>query len=159
MGGSDRTKVRPAMRHRAIASACLVIAALGAACGGSSPSDDLVGVTWEWRQLTEAEPASQSVVADPQNYTLVFAGEESVYYAKADCNQLRGAYELSDDSLTLKPGPMTLAMCAPESSSDLYVSLLAQVDGYRLDGDQLVLTFGGGAGEMMFANVGPAQLP
>lgn len=70
---------------------------------------------------------------------------------------LSGSYEVNGNSLTLLPGPSTLAECGPDSSYDQYVSLLGQVDGYEIENDKLILTFGDGAGQMIFANAGPAE--
>ena len=126
-----------------------------AACS-SGPPKELFDTTWEWQQLIETAPAAQSLVADSENYTIVFTQGGS-YSAKADCNILSGAYEIDGNNLTLLPGPTTLAECGPDSSYDLYVSLLGQVDGFELENDRLILTFGDGAGQMGFANVGAAE--
>ena len=143
------------MKKTIFVSLFVLSAILLSACSSGLPNE-MLDTTWEWQQLTENAPAAQSVVADSENYTIVFTDDE-LYSAKADCNMLGGGYEVSGDSLTLLPGPSTMAMCPPESSHDLYVGLLAQVDGYELDGGKLILTFGDGAGQMIFANVGSAE--
>lgn len=109
----------------------------------------MLDTTWEWQQLIETAPAAQSVVPDSENYTIVF-NQDGIYNAKADCNMVSGAYEIDGNSLTLLPGPTTLAECGPDSSYDLYVGLLGQVNGYEMENDGLILTFG--AGQMIFAN-------
>ena len=116
----------------------------------------MLDVKWEWIQLTETMPASQSVVADSENYNIVFSADDT-YNAKADCNMLSGGYEATRSSLTLLPGPSTLAECGPDSSYDLYVGFLAQVDGYKLENNRLILTFGDGAGKMIFQSAGRAK--
>lgn len=130
-------------------SLLVVAAALLVACsgGGASPSasaaagGELVGPVWQWSASTTTAPASQSVVPDPENYTLQFA-EDGTFSAKADCNQLGGEYTTGDGgSLTIEPGPMTLALCPAESQSDLYVAGLSSVQSYEINADgQLVLT-------------------
>ena len=125
------------------------------ACSSGSP-EELFDTTWEWQQLIETAPAAQSVVPDPENYTIVF-NQDGIYNAKADCNMLSGAYEIEGNSITLLPGPSTLAECGPDSSYELYVGFLAQVDGYELENNRLILTFGNGAGQMIFANAGAAE--
>ena len=132
-----------------------LLAVLLTACS-SGPPKEMLDTTWEWQQLTETSPAAQSVVPDSENYTIVF-NQDGIYNAKADCNMLSGGYEVSGSSLTLLPGPSTLAECGPDSSYDQYVSLLGQVDGYEMENDKLILTFGDGAGQMIFANAGPAE--
>ena len=133
----------------------ILFAVLLTACS-SGPPKEMLDTTWEWQQLTETSPAAQSVVPDSENYTIVF-NQDGIYNAKADCNMLSGGYEVSGGSLTLLPGPSTLAECGPDSSYDQYVSLLGQVDGYEMENDKLILTFGDGAGQMIFANAGPAE--
>jgi heat shock protein HslJ len=132
-----------------------LLTAMLTACSSGSP-EDLFDTTWEWQQLIETAPAAQSVVPDPENYTIVF-NQDEIYNAKADCNMLSGAYEIEGNSITLLPGPSTLAECGPDSSYDLYVGFLAQVDGYELENNRLILTFGNGAGQMIFANAGAAE--
>lgn len=133
----------------------ILAAILLSACSSGLPKE-MLDTTWEWQQLIETAPAAQPVVADSENYTIVF-NADNLYNVKADCNMLSGGYEVSGSSLTLLPVPSTMAMCPPESSHDLYVGLLAQVDGYELEGGKLILTFGDGAGQMIFANTGPAE--
>ena len=133
----------------------ILLAILLTACS-SGPPKEMLDTTWEWQQLTETSPAAQSVVPDSENYTIIF-NQDGIYNAKADCNMLSGGYEVSGSSLTLLPGPSTLAECGPDSSYDLYVGFLGQVDGYEMENDKLILTFGDGAGQMIFANAGPAE--
>ena len=143
------------MKKTIAVSLFVLSAILLSACSSGLPKK-MLDTTWEWQQLIETAPAAQSVVADSENYTIVFT-KDDLYNVKADCNMLSGEYQVSGSSLTLLPGLSTMAMCPPESSHDLYVGLFAQVDGYELDGGKLILTFGDGAGQMIFANVGSAE--
>ena len=70
---------------------------------------------------------------------------------------LSGGYEVDGSNLTLLPGPTTLAECGPDSSYDQYVGFLGLVDGYEMENDKLILTFGAGARQMIFANAGQAE--
>jgi heat shock protein HslJ len=115
----------------------------------------LVGPTWAWIGLVGTAPASQFVVPDPQHYTLRLTAL-GTYDAQADCNLLSGRYTLQGSSLTLEPGPTTLAVCPPPTLSDQYVLLLGQVESYGFEGPQLVLTLQGGAGRMTF-RAAPAE--
>jgi len=117
--------------------------------------DDLVDILWEWISLVETMPASQSMIADSENYNLVFR-TDGTYSAKADCNQLIGSYELLGGQLRLEPGISTLAECGPDSSYDFYRSLLEQVDGVGTRDGVLVLVLAEDAGIMNFENKGEA---
>jgi heat shock protein HslJ len=122
----------------------------GAGCGGSSSGDsDITGVLWRWTGGQDASPPALHAVPDPQNYLLEFATDDT-FSAKADCNQLHGSYSKSGSSLTLKPGPMTLAQCPPGSLSDTYVSQLGSVTGWEISDGQLSLKLKDG-GTMFFS--------
>jgi len=116
---------------------------------------DLVDTLWQWVSLVEVMPASQSMIADSENYNLVFRSD-GTYSAKADCNQLMGDYELQGNQFRLKPGISTLAACTPESSYDVYRNLLEQVTSVGTRDGVLVLVLADDAGIMNFENKGPA---
>ena len=83
-----------------------------AACSPSSGSA-LTGTTWQWTASTTTVPASQSVVPDPENYTITF-NTDGTFEAKVDCNQASGDYTTNGSELTITPGPSTLATpCRP----------------------------------------------
>jgi len=108
--------------------------------GCSSSGTTLTGTTWEWTASTTKTPAGQSVVPDPQDYTILFKTDQT-FSAKADCNQVSGTWEsTSDNNLTLTLGPSTLAACGPDSLSDLFVAGLGKVSLYVIEEDKLVLT-------------------
>ena len=132
-----------------------LFAALLTACS-SGPPKEMLDTNWEWQQLIETAPTAQSVILDSENYTIVF-NQDGIYNAKADCNMLSGGYEIEGNNLTLLPGPSTLAECGPDSSYDQYVGFLGQVDGYEIENGRLILSFGDGAGQMIFANAGAAE--
>ena len=126
------------MRRLALVLAVAVMAVAVAACGilgGSS----LTGKTWQWTASTTVAPASQSVVPNPANYTITFASD-GTYAGKADCNQIAGAYTTSGSSITIKPGPSTLAACAPDSLDQLYIAGLLSATTYKIDGSTLTLS-------------------
>jgi heat shock protein HslJ len=125
----------------------LVLAMAG--CSSGSSSSDLVGPSWQWTHLSENQPKHQSVVPDPQNYTLTLA-DDGTFQAKADCNNVSGTYTTSGSTLTLKPGPSTLAACGPNSLDAQYVSLLHAVSSYSVDGSDLTLQLAADAGDMGF---------
>jgi heat shock protein HslJ len=116
---------------------------------------DIVDITRQWTALTETEPASQSLVSDPEDYTLVLRSD-GTYRVKADCNVGSGGYTLEGNNLTLEPGPMTLAECGPESLFDLYLTKLGSVESLSVQDGRLILHLGGNAGKVVFRNTGPA---
>ena len=119
--------------------------------------EDLVGVTWQWISLVETMPAAQSVVPDPENYTLTF-NEDGTASIKADCNVAMGLYELSGDQLTISLGPTTLAECGAESSYNQFLSLLEQAAGVGMAYGNLVITLADEAGQMAFQHATTSSL-
>jgi len=142
------------MKHRSIVvMIALTVAFLAAACqsSGASPSAAPAGVegTWQWTASTEAVPASQSVVPDPENYTITFNADGSAAI-KADCNNVTATYTTDGSSMTIKLGASTMAMCAEGSLDTIYTAGLAKVATYAVAGDELTLTFADDAGTMTF---------
>jgi len=88
--------------------------------------NDIIDTKWQWWGLVETEPASQSVVSDPESYTIVFLSD-GTYSIKADCNVGSGGYVLNGTDLVLNPGPITCAYCGPESQDGTYLALLEDV--------------------------------
>ena len=122
------------------------------ACGGSN---ELLDTTWQWTSLTESQPASQSVVPNRENYTVVF-NDDGSFNATVDCNQVSGSYELDGNELVIMPGPSTLAECGPDSLYDLFLGFFGQVTAYEMDGDSLILIVGDETARMFFENAGSA---
>jgi heat shock protein HslJ len=109
----------------------------------------ITGITWQWAGLVETEPAAQSVVPDPENYTLTLR-PDGICEVKADCNMVSGSYVLEGDALTIKLGPSTMAYCGDDSLDQQYLELLANVDGYTVEDGRLVMELKAGAGRMTF---------
>jgi heat shock protein HslJ len=116
-----------------------------------SPGDQaLTGQTWQLTAITEKVPAFQGVVPDDQQakYTITFADDKS-FTAKADCNNVAGAYVTGDPTassgpLEITPGPSTLAYCGDGSLGDLYVIGLSSAASYAIDGGVLTITTANG---------------
>ena len=112
---------------------------------------DLLDVVWQWTAL--GGPATDIQVDDPERYYLVFL-DDGTYLFVADCNRGSGTYTRDGSTLALAPGPMTLVACADGSQSDQFVALFDQVEGYIVDGDNLVLSLTDG-GVATLGNGGP----
>jgi heat shock protein HslJ len=125
---------------------------------GASPPVELLGKTWKLTGITEKTPAFQGVIpgADQSKYTIEFQAD-GTFNAKADCNQVAGNYEVhrgdgqteiplepGGGSISILPGPSTLAACPPDSLADLFVIGLASASSFSIAADQLTLTLGDG---------------
>jgi hypothetical protein len=138
--------------------------AIASAQPGASPPADLVGKVWMLTAITELTPAFQSVVpaAEQANYTIEFKAD-GMFAAKADCNQLAGTYEVhrgdsspgplepGGGSISILPGPSTLAACPPGSMGDLYIIGLGDLSSFTLERGQLILTLANG-GKLVFGS-------
>jgi heat shock protein HslJ len=131
--------MRSARRHLAI-PAILAAMLVVAGCDVLGGSGGLTGTTWQWTASTTTAPASQSVVPDPENYTIEFM-DDGTFAAKVDCNQVLGEYtNPGGGALTITPGPSTLVACPEGSLSDVYLAGLTATTGYEITGGELVLT-------------------
>jgi heat shock protein HslJ len=115
----------------------------------ASSNAEIAGVEWQWSGLVETEPAAQSVVPHPENYTLVFQPNGALD-VKADCNMVGGSYTLEGNALTIELGPSTMAYCGEQSSDQQYLDLLGRVSSYTVENERLMLNLRDGAGKMMF---------
>jgi len=121
------------------------------------PITDVQAILWQWQLLIETDPAGQTIVSNPEKYTLIL-NSDGTYSATADCNMLAGGYTSDDSLITLEPGPSTLVECGPESLYDQYVQLLASVTAFGKSGDNLVLELQEAAGVMTFSSGGPVEV-
>ena len=131
------------------------------------PGAEIMDILWEWVSLQEADPPSQSAVADPESYNLVLFPDE-MFEVKADCNSLTGQYEITETELVLEIEPYTKVACPEGSLSENYIDLLGEVNEWELvevegeEDEQLFLGYGPGVSTediMGFSNEGPAPTP
>jgi heat shock protein HslJ len=118
--------------------------------------EQVQNINWQWNELVEAEPASQSTVPNAQNHVLVLRSDGQFSF-RADCNVGSGAYTVDGSTLTLQLGPVTATECGPASLSDQFMGLLSSVTSFGLDGDRLRLVLQEEVGSMIFTNGGSAQ--
>lgn len=115
--------------------------------------DNITNIRWEWTSMIESVPDSQLAVPDPESYTLVFL-QDGRYLIQADCNQGSGSYIIKENSLTLEPGPITLAYCGDQSLDTMYLASLHNVTSVAIENEQLILYTGDNEGKMLFDNGG-----
>jgi len=119
------------------------------ACNNQRTGADIVDISWQWTSLSENEPASQSVVPNPEYYTLTLNSDGSMN-VQADCNVVNGSFSVKGTSLTITLGPSTLAFCGEESLDLMFTELLNSVESYSIENDQLVLYLENDFGNMTF---------
>jgi heat shock protein HslJ len=134
------------MRRMTAGMLLVAVAIAMTSCGGGAK---LVGTPWQWTSQTQN--GKQTNVPVPSSYTLTLNSDGS-FTAKADCNNVSGTYTTSGSSLTLKPGPTTLAQCGASSLSDQYITLLHQFSSYELKGQTMNVTLTGNGGTIGFLN-------
>jgi heat shock protein HslJ len=128
-----------------VAALSLVAVLSLAACSLLPGSGGLTGKAWQWTGSTTQVPASQSVVPNPENYTIQF-NADGTYNARADCNQMNGAYTTSGtNGLTILPGPMTRAFCGEESLDLTFVGSLTATSTYSIANGLLTLAAADGS--------------
>lgn len=124
----------------------------------AAPAEEILNVEWQWADLVETEPAAQSVVPNPENYTVTLL-EDGTAAIKADCNQLSWTYEIEGSNLTFNTlGPSTLAFCGEESLDQQYLALLGTTTTFGLEEGRLKLTTAENA-VMGFNNAGASGAP
>jgi heat shock protein HslJ len=134
----------------------VVLALTLAACGAGSSTPSLTGTAWQWTAMQETVPAGQSVVPNPENYTITF-NTDGTAAIKADCNNVTANYTMSGSSLTITPGASTLMYCGDTSQDTIYLASLAKVTSYAIVNGDLQLKFANDGGKMDFKNGGKAK--
>ncbi len=126
---------------RILAIAALLGAMLVAAgCSGDSSTPTLTGEAWVWTSFSTSAPGSETVVPNPERYTIEFA-DDGTFSAKVDCNQVGGTYTTADGgAMTIVPGPSTTAACPANSLGDDFLTGLSGTTSYEIADKQLSLT-------------------
>ncbi len=117
---------------------------------------DITNIVWQWTEYQDTAGKNDITVDNPENYTVTFLADDQVSI-KADCNMVSGSYTLDGSSLTIQLGPSTMAFCGEESLDQQFLEKLGFAATYVMDGDNLVMNLQADAGNMVFANGGPAD--
>jgi heat shock protein HslJ len=123
-----------------------------------APQEAILNINWQWADWLQNDPEAYAVIADPENYSLAFFGDNTFQF-QADCNQGSGIYATDGMSMTLNLGAITLAECAPESLSDMYLGFLAQVNAFGIQNGRLTLLLEDDFGQMGLDNSGAIATP
>lgn len=110
--------------------------------------NNLAGRTWRWVGTTT--PVQSIRPNDPNRYTIEFLTDGTAAI-QADCNRVVAAYTTDGQSITITPGPSTLAMCPPDSKGDLFVQQLSGASIFFYQGGDLYIDLFASGGTMRFA--------
>lgn len=118
----------------AIAVAAITVASCCSCRTKSRGAGNLTANSWQLIQIDGA-----AVTADGEKYTLQFSGDNRVS-GMGDCNRLTGGYT-SDQSgkLTFEGTASTRMLCPDQQGEDRFMKAFTDVDGYRIDGNTLML--------------------
>ncbi len=117
---------------------------------------ELTGVVWQWTALSDPVQGDLAIDA-PEQYTIQFM-PEGLVGIKADCNNGNGTYIVDDEGgIDIAIGPVTLALCAPESLSDQFLQHIDEVAAYSVDAGVLLLDLPADGGTLSFAAEGVVE--
>ncbi|MCL4806114.1 MAG: META domain-containing protein [Anaerolineae bacterium] len=110
-------------------------------------AQSLVGPLWMWAGTTT--PEDQIDVVDPTRYTVEFLADGTAAIG-ADCNRAVVSWTTDGQSITITPGPMTLAACAEDSQADQFMQQLTNAAIFFFQGSDLFIDQFASAGTMRF---------
>lgn len=109
----------------------------------------LTGSTWQWIRFTD--PLQQFEVDNPENYTATFQPDGTLQI-QADCNTALASYTAAEDgSLSVQPGPTTLALCPGDSRGEEFVQKLGFGAIYFFQDGNLFIDLMADGGTMEFS--------
>lgn len=118
-----------------IAAAALLAAA--AACGNGN---DLPLEGTQWKLSSMAGIPSEAIAVEQDAFTLRFDPSEAMVNGRTNCNRFFGPYTVSGCTLEFGDMGMTRMACPGMEYEQLFVEVLDDVDGYRIEGSKLVLS-------------------
>ncbi|MBE2222838.1 MAG: META domain-containing protein [Anaerolineae bacterium] len=125
---------------------------------GSTESDSIQNIEWQWTSVTTQSTGDTTEVPNPEVYTLNLYPDGTLA-GKADCNNFSGTYS-QENGFSITLGATTMAFCGEASLDQVYLGLLGSVAAGGPDGrGNLALESAGGAERMMFKNGGPSPEP
>lgn len=113
------------------------------------PTAGFVGTVWQLNTIAKRD--GNITINDPSRYTVAFNADGTLNL-QADCNVGGAAYTTGDgNTLTITPGPMTLAFCGPGSLDQIFIGGLTNAMGYRLEDGNLIIDMLYESGSMFFS--------
>lgn len=94
----------------------------------------------DWKLSSMAGIPSETIAAEADAFTLRFDAAETMVAGRTNCNRFFGSYEADGRTLDFGDLGMTRMACPGMEYEDLFVGMLDEVDGYRIEGRRLVLT-------------------
>ncbi len=114
-------------------------------------SETIVGVTWQWVDLTT--PVETVTVPNPEAYTMTL-NEDGTFNYSADCNVGSATYTIDGSNITFDlTGPTTLAFCGEESLDQTFLAALGAAAIYFTQDGDLYIDLMADGGTMHFTAV------
>ncbi len=114
---------------------------LAACCSCRTRTKGAGSLTTNGWQLMQIE--GESFAATGEKYSLQF-GSDGRFSGMGDCNRIMGGYTSAPSgSLSFEGAAGTRMFCSDQQSEDRFLRVLDTVDGYRVDGNTLLLLSGG----------------
>lgn len=117
----------------------------------------LQGAVWQWTASTFND-GTVLTPNDPARYTLEFLPEGNAL-AQADCNFGTGLYKVAGAWLTIGAIGATKLACPADSLASAFLAQLTNVEGFALEGGELILRLKEDAGEMRLEAQAAAATP
>ncbi len=107
----------------------------------------LTGTTWEWVSTTD--PNGVTAVNNPTRYTILFNADGTANI-KADCNNVSATYTADSSSISIVPGPSTLAACPEDTLDQQFLAGLTNAAIYFFQEGDLFMDMQADSGTMRF---------
>jgi heat shock protein HslJ len=118
----------------------------------------LTGLAFNWQSFTDAD-GNPVTVENPEDYSLVLL-PDGTFNIKADCNVGSGTYTYADDgSISFDLGPLTRALCPPDSLSDEFLAFVQNISTAAANPDGTVTVTTADGTEAGFLTAGPVEIP
>jgi len=91
---------------------------------------DIVGITWYWTSLLQADGTKVNV-EDPDRYRLLLKSDGTVNI-RADCNNASGFYHLRGKKLTIDLRTGTTKDCGDDSGSKQFTNTIEDASRYDI---------------------------